>query len=129
VDDVRASPDLVRYLPDWTGGCDRGVVAETAASGPVGATWWTLLPADRPGYGFVAADIPEVSVGVVREQRGRGLGTCLLRELIGLAHQAELPGLSLSVECDNPAVRLYTRLGFVRVGSTGGADTMLLALG
>jgi len=44
---------------------------------------------------------------------------------------AQLGGapVSLSVETDNPAVRLYERFGFVRVGYVGTAWTMLRMLG
>ena len=75
----------------------------------------------------VLAD-PELPVGIVAEQRGRGAGTALLRVLLQAAVEEGLPGLSLSVEPDNPAVHLYRRLGFERVGRNGGAETMLLRL-
>ena len=128
VHDVLASPGLAHYVPDWSRGRDRGVVAELAPAGPVGAAWWRFLPREDPGYGFVAPDVPELCVGVVREHRGQGVGSALLRELIASAAQEGLRGVSLSVETDNPAARLYARLGFTRVGGAGGSDTMLLSL-
>ena len=48
--------------------------------------------------------------------------------LVEAAADDGLPGLSLSVELDNPAVHLYRRLGFEHVGVDGGAETMLLRL-
>lgn len=128
VAEVLASPDLAHYAPDWTADRDRGLVAEIQPGQAVGAAWWRFLPVDHPGYGFVSADVPELSVGVVQAHRGRGIGTLLLRELVALAAEEGLPALSLSVEPDNVAAHLYRRLGFVPVGTNSGADTMLLPL-
>ena len=125
---ARADPALGRYVLGWPGARDRGVVAETAGGTGIGAAWWRLLPADRPGYGFVSAEVPELSVGVLPEHRGRGIGTALLGALLATAVDDGVAGLSLSVERDNPAASLYGRLGFVEVESGGGAATMLLRL-
>lgn len=130
VEEVLASPDLAHYVPELSRGRDRGVVALAGAepSAAVGASWWRLLPAEDPGYGFVSPDVPEVSVAVEAGHRGQGIGTLLLGALVAAASEDGLPGLSLSVEPDNYAVGLYRRLGFVRVGTNGGAETMLLTL-
>ncbi len=125
---VLAASELARYVPDLTRARDRALVAEVDGGAPVGAAWWRFLPPDRPGYGFVAADVPEVSVGVLHGHRGQGAGTALLHGLITAASGHGLPGLSLSVEPDNPATGLYRRLGFECVSTHGGADTMLLPL-
>jgi len=48
--------------------------------------------------------------------------------LIAEGRASGIPGLSLSVEPDNPARRLYEQLGFEAVGGVGGSITMLLRL-
>ena len=126
VDQVLADPAAARYVDGWPRPGDHGVVAMDAD--PVGATWWRYLPADQPGYGFVAPDVPEVTLGVLPAHRGRGTGTALLERLLADARVAGLPALSLSVEPDNPAARLYRRLGFAEAGGTDGALTLLLPL-
>jgi ribosomal protein S18 acetylase RimI-like enzyme len=82
------------------------------------------LTADRPGYGYIADDVPELSIGVSPGQRGRGVGRALLEALIEAA--ASYGRLSLSVEPENRAAELYRSLGFQKVGRNGGSDTMLL---
>ncbi len=68
-------------------------------------------------------------MGVVPAWRGRGVGGALLDALVDAARDAGSVALSLSVEPDNPARRLYERLGFHRVGEVGGGSlTMLLRL-
>lgn len=113
VDEVLADPLLAHYVAGWPGPADAGVVAQDAEGRPLGAAWWTFMPAEDPGFGFVAADIPELSIGVVASRRGRGVGTALLRALLDRADDEGLEGVSLSVEADNPARRLYERSGFV----------------
>jgi ribosomal protein S18 acetylase RimI-like enzyme len=69
--------------------------------------------------------VPELAVATAPDRRGTGLGGLLLRELVAAAARAGAPGLSLSVHRDNPALRLYERHGFVRVGQLGESHTML----
>jgi ribosomal protein S18 acetylase RimI-like enzyme len=123
---VLGDPHAARYLSGWGRSGDAGVVAEEER--PVGAAWFRLLPADEPGYGFVADDVPEVTIGVAPAARGRGIGSQLLEELVEVARAGGHRAISLSVEPDNPARRLYERTGFVRVADDGGAWTMLLEL-
>lgn len=105
---------------------DLGVVA-TDGDGPVGAAWVVHLPAEDPGYGFVAADVPELTLAVDARARGRGVGAALLTRLVAAARDADRPGISLSVEDGNTAARiLYERAGFRTVGRNGDSDTMLL---
>jgi ribosomal protein S18 acetylase RimI-like enzyme len=61
---------------------------------------------------------------VSSQARGCGVGTSLLAELLARVEAAGHPAVSLSVETDNPAVRLYERFGFVRVGYVGTSWTM-----
>ncbi|MDQ1358190.1 MAG: hypothetical protein QOG44_2563 [Acidimicrobiaceae bacterium] len=126
---VAGEPALARYVSDWPRHGEAGFVGITEDRRPLGAAWWRFFTPLDPGYGFVDPAIPEVSVGVVSEARGHGVGTRLLQALIDEGRRRALPGLSLSVECDNPARALYERLGFTVVGLDGaGSVTMVLNL-
>ncbi|MCF8570075.1 GNAT family N-acetyltransferase [Gordonia sp. HY002] len=129
VDDILHDPELAHYVAGWPRVGDRGVVAEDADTGAsVGAAWLRYFTADDPGYGFVESDIPELAMGTVRHRRGQGIGGCLLQVLIESARSTAISTLSLSVEPDNNARRLYERFGFATVGQTGGSLTMLLSI-
>ena len=67
-------------------------------------------------------------MGVEEGHRGRGVGTALLRTLVGQAGAQGHRALSLSVEDGNRARRLYERAGFTVVGRSGGSHTMLFVL-
>ncbi len=128
VDAALTRPDLAHLLADWGRAGDTAVIAECDAV-PVGAAWYRLWTAEQHSYGFVDAATPELAIGVEPGARGRGVGTALLEALIECARQQKLRRLSLSVESDNPALRLYQRLGFRRHGQAEGAWTLVLPLG
>lgn len=118
--DVVDRPALARYVAGWGRPGDAGVLCADATH-VLGAAWCRRFPANEPGYGFVDAATPELAVAVRPEHRGRGIGTALLERLIAAAG----PALSLSVDRDNPAARLYARMGFRIVTSAGRSITML----
>jgi ribosomal protein S18 acetylase RimI-like enzyme len=128
VEEMMASPHLARYVRGWGRSGDVGVIAESDDGVPLGAAWWRMFTADDHGYGFVAPSVPEVSVAVVATARGSGLGTALLSALLDQAPEERVAAVSLSVEEDNPAVRLYERLGFVAVGRVENAWTMRMSI-
>lgn len=127
LDAVLSQSELAHYVTRWPRPGDLGVIALDGQQ-PVGAAWARLFPASDPGYGFVDTTTPELSMGVVREWRGLGIGSQLLGALITTAREQELTSLSLSVESDNYARYLYERVGFRPIEEAGGSLTMLLRL-
>jgi ribosomal protein S18 acetylase RimI-like enzyme len=59
-----------------------------------------------------------LDVALLPEHRGAGLGTTLLRDLVAEARTRSVP-VRLFVLVNNPARRLYERLGFSPVGAAG----------
>lgn len=126
------APDTVdlpvrRYVDRWGRRGDRGVIALDDGM-PVGAAWYRLFSKADAGYGFVDESIPELSIAVVPSRRGKGLGKDLLVALMERARKDGFSQVSLSVERDNPALRLYERHGFRTVGEVGDAYTMVAPL-
>jgi ribosomal protein S18 acetylase RimI-like enzyme len=64
------------------------------------------------------SEIRIVDIVLAPPFRGRGIGTRLLAALIAEADDGGLK-LSIHVEVNNPARRLYERLGFVHAGEHG----------
>lgn len=63
-------------------------------------------------------EIRLVDVSLLPEHRGGGLGGALLRRLLEEGRASGKP-VSIHVEYNNPALRLYRRLGFRHVDSNG----------
>jgi GNAT superfamily N-acetyltransferase len=118
-----AIPHVRRYLDGWGRPGDAGFVAVAEDGRRLGAAWYRLFPAEEPAWGFVAADIPEVSIGVAADARGRGVGGALLGALLTLAREQGHRALSLSVDRRNPARRLYERKGFRDAGISDPTDS------
>jgi ribosomal protein S18 acetylase RimI-like enzyme len=123
-----ADVPLERYVAGWGRRGDSALVAIDDFQ-PVGAAWYRLFEASEPGYGFVDEDTPELTIAVVPSRRGRGLGEQLLTALLEQARREGYARISLSVEPDNPALRLYEQHGFTKVGERGGAWVMEAELG
>lgn len=134
---ILADSRTARYIADWPRDTDLGVIAEAAATPaapaeppePAGAAWLRFLPASEPGYGFVAEDVPELTIGVAASWRRRGLGRALLRAIADEARLQGIGRISLSVERKNHAQRLYLSEGYRIVDSSDkDADTMITDL-
>jgi ribosomal protein S18 acetylase RimI-like enzyme len=87
-----------------------------------GADWLVIEREGRPaGRLYVhrrEKEIRLVDIALLPEHRGSGIGTDLLQELIAESAAAGKP-LRIHVEKNNPALRLYERLGFVPIVDKG----------
>jgi ribosomal protein S18 acetylase RimI-like enzyme len=113
--DVVYRPEIARYIKDWGRAGDLGFIAEDARSNePIGAVWSRLSSADDQGFAYIDDETPELGIALSPQFRGQGIGTALLKHLLEAAKHLH-PAISLSVSPNNPAIRLYERLGFVMV--------------
>lgn len=126
LDEALAKPELAKLVADWGRPGDAGCIAEDASGSRAGAAWYRFWTDDDHSYGYVAEEIPELAIGVVSRRRGQGIGQALLRKLLTHAAGAGVARVSLSVERDNRARQLYSRMGFERVGDVGNAWTMVV---
>jgi ribosomal protein S18 acetylase RimI-like enzyme len=117
--DVVHRPHIARYVKDWGRADDLGFVAvDEQSNEPIGAVWSRLSSEDDKGFAYIDERTPELGIALWPEYRGQGIGTALLERLLEAAKNL-YPAISLSVSPNNPAIRLYERLGFVKVDVRG----------
>src|SRR5699024_6102988 len=73
-------------------------------------------------------DIPELTVAVLPEHQGQGIGGVLADTVCTLARMSGLPAVSLSVEDGNGAAKLDADHGFLSVGRNGDAELLVRSL-
>jgi ribosomal protein S18 acetylase RimI-like enzyme len=122
-DEVLAEPRYAMYLAGWPRPGDYGLVAEH--DGPVGAAWFRTFTEGNHGLGFVAADVPELSIAVIVSRRREGIGRRLLVELVEASVAQGYRAMSLRVARDNPARGLYESSGFAAVDNRTRSWTMV----
>jgi ribosomal protein S18 acetylase RimI-like enzyme len=127
LDNTLADPQLRHYVDGWGRPGDGGMIAEQGGE-RLGAAWFRLFGSDDPGYGFIDEHTPELSIAVIAPRRGQGIGHALLQATTADLTKQGFLAVSLSVEADNPALRLYERVGFERIAPEGGSWVMLATL-
>jgi GNAT superfamily N-acetyltransferase len=120
-------PQVSIFHKGWGRPGDTALVAEQDGQ-LLGLGWYRLFTEAVHGEGFVDEETPEVAVAVVDGHRGEGIGTALMEAIHARAREQGLRQLSLGVDHDNPARRLYARLGYVELHERDDDDRMLLAL-
>lgn len=120
-------PELARFWEGWGRRGDIGVVARSE-HGLVGSAFGRLFTETDHSHGFVDEKTPEIGIGVVEHERGKGLGRRLMLALEEEALRNEIDALSLSVNISNPACALYESLGYVELDRDDASIRMMKAL-
>ena len=120
---ILEDPKLARYYQAWGQKDDHALFA-IVDHHPIGACWSRCYPEEAPGYGTITSDIPELSISVLPEFRGMGVGTQLLGKFLDTL-QSNYMGISLSVHATNPAKEMYQRFGFVSYDQKGESIIMI----
>ena len=106
--------DLQVYIKDFgTFPDDKCLVAEMSGK-IVGAVWSRIMD----DYGHIANDTPSLAISLYKEYRNKGIGTDLLRQMLGLLRQEGYKKVSLSVQKENYACKMYLNNGFVILEET-----------
>ena len=101
---------------DFGSGEDDIALVATIDDNPIGACWVRMTNE----YGHIDDRTPSFSISLYEPYRGNGIGTALMTAMLEELRRRGFGRASLSVQKENPAARLYQRLGFEIIGD--GAD-------
>ena len=91
----------------------QGMIQFVAVTGPRVVGWCDISP--KPFEGFRHSGT--LGMGLLAGYRSRGLGSALLEHTLQASREQGLTRIELEVLSSNePAIRIYLRLGFVREG-------------
>jgi ribosomal-protein-alanine N-acetyltransferase len=128
-EEIFAVPDIAKILADWGNReGDFSLIAIDSNNNKAGAIWYRFWSRRNKSFGFVDADTPEIGLSIIKEMRGRGIGTELLKWTIESAKSTGVKKLGLSVEENNPAKNLYSKFGFKKVIVVENSWTMVLKI-
>lgn len=123
--DIIEQPVLKKYITPWTNQ-DMGLkIIDKVNDNAVGAIWLKMFEPGIKGYGYVADDVPELSMALLPAYRSMGIGTKLMEQILKIS-ESKYKRISLSVDAANEAKNLYERFGFKLVKTEDGTETRLL---
>ncbi|HEX8401117.1 MAG TPA: GNAT family N-acetyltransferase [Allosphingosinicella sp.] len=92
------------------------------------AEWLIILWSGEAIGRFYLEEWPDqfriIDIALLPHARGQGVGTAILADMVAAARKAG-KSVSIHVEKNNPAMRLYQRLGFVQTDEHGIYDLMV----
>ncbi len=100
--------DLQVYVKDFGKYPDDKCLVAEVGNKIVGAVWTRIMN----DYGHVDDETPSLAISLYKEYRGKGIGTELLRQMLDMLKKCGCKQVSLSVQKENYAVKLYVRVGF-----------------
>lgn len=101
-------PELQVYVKDFgSSQHDKALVAE-ADGKIVGAVWVRIMN----DYGHIDDNTPSFAISLYKEYRGMGIGSDMMRKMLGILRDCGYEQASLAVQKANYAVKMYKKLGF-----------------
>ena len=123
--DIIERPELKLYYEDFgSGEADHCFVAED--DGKVVGAVWTRIMED---YGHVDSQTPSFAISLIKEYRGKGIGTELMKKMLEHLKNHGFKKASLAVQKSNYAVRMYEKVGFRKVDENNEEYIMVCYLG
>lgn len=105
-------PELQVYIKDFgRQKHDSCLIAEVNGK-IVGAVWVRIMD----DYGHIDNETPSFAISLYKEYRGQSIGTALMKAMLSLLREKGYKQVSLAVQKENYAVRMYKSVGFEIAG-------------
>lgn len=104
-------PELNIFIKGFGKPDDYCLVAEVGNK-IIGVVWSRVLSGEIKGYGNIDSTTPELAISIYKQYRNKGIGTDLMKCILKLLKEKGYNRVSLSVQKDNYAVKMYKAVGF-----------------
>jgi ribosomal protein S18 acetylase RimI-like enzyme len=116
--------DLQVYVKDFGKNKDDFCLVSEVNKTVVGACWIRIMN----DYGHIDNDTPSLAISLLEEYRNKGIGTMLLKEMINRLKMKNYEKISLSVQKNNYAFKMYLKCGFEIIKETNEEYIMICEL-
>lgn len=106
--DIINKPELQVYVSDFGSDKDDLCLAAETGGNIIGAVWVRNMK----DYGNIGDGIPSFAISVLKQYRGNGIGTELMKRMLEELKRSGCKKASLSVQKNNYAAKMYQKLGF-----------------
>ena len=107
--------ELQVYVKDFGKGKDDLALVAEIKGKVIGAVWTRIMN----DYGHIDDETPSLAISIYQEYRGYGMGTALMKEILSMLKQRGYKRISLSVQKENYAVKMYKNVGFTILEENG----------
>ncbi len=116
--------DLQVYVKDFGKNKDDFCLVSEVNKMIVGACWIRIMN----DYGHIDNNTPSLAISLLEEYRNKGIGTMLLKEMINRLKMKNYEKISLSVQKNNYAFKMYLKCGFEIIKETNEEYIMICEL-
>ncbi len=103
------NPELQVYIRDFGKYKDDYCLIAEADNKIIGAVWARIME----DYGHIDDMTPSLAISLYNDYRGHGIGTDMMKRMLRLLKNNGYKRVSLSVQKENYAVKMYLKVGFV----------------
>lgn len=106
--EIIKSKDLQVYIKNFGNSKDDNCLVAEYNNKIIGACWTRIMN----DYGHIDDETPSFAISLYEEYRGKGIGTELMLKMLDLLKQKGYKQVSLAVQKENYAVKMYKKVGF-----------------
>lgn len=106
--DIIKNEELQIYIKNFGSYKDDNCLVAESNNKVVGACWTRIMN----DYGHIDNDTPSLAISLYEEYRGKGIGTKLMKSMLKLLEEKGYNKISLSVQKNNYALKMYKNAGF-----------------
>lgn len=106
--DIIKSPEMQVYVSDFGKKKDDSCLVAVIDDKIIGAVWVRIMN----DYGHIDDDTPSLAISLYKEYRRLGIGTDLMKKILGSLKIAGYSKTSLAVQKANYAVSMYKNVGY-----------------